>query len=190
MRRVMYVIVALSLLSTIAWFLASGSFLGFGFARDMAAIRAKIDQLAAPAIAKEVCRDLARLGMTYRAHPEWFAATSRSVPFPTPWTPASVRQFEPRYIDIRADLVIVEFGGGFFHFGYGLSPAEPADANGAITWILSLDEEGSPSRELCRVTLTPADALKRDELGRGDDQSGANGEPAPRTASSLPSRTP
>lgn len=122
----------------------------------------RIDQVSDIATAQSAGRDLAILCQTCRQHPDWFADEP---PFAPGWTPQSILKQNPTWVTVSSEGARAEFGGGFHHFGYGLSIADPpTGANGAITWVLNFYSEDRLDQEIGRFTLTPGDALTEEQF--------------------------
>ncbi|MDX2197473.1 MAG: hypothetical protein SF069_00705 [Phycisphaerae bacterium] len=128
----------------------------------LADVHRMVRELSETPSAQAAGRDLAVLCQTSLVHPEWFADEPSSAPC---WAPPSVLRLQPRWVTIREDGVQVEYGGGFYHFGYLLRAApSPKNDNGQTDWILHIYREDAASRELARVTLTERDVLTEAEF--------------------------
>jgi hypothetical protein len=55
--------------------------------------------------------------------------------------------------DIQSNRALVEFGGGFYHYGYSLALNESRSSADTNIWELSLDREGQPSKLLQTIAL-------------------------------------
>lgn len=88
-----------------------------------------------------VSAELATLCQTCAAHPDWFV----DEPVLAPAWAGAILELEPSWVNIGAEGAQVEFGGGFFHFGYLLEREDaPAGNEDEFTWRLSLYSEESP----------------------------------------------
>jgi len=117
--------------------------------------------LGSQAVAQAAGRDLAQLCLKRRERPEWFDDDAIGPPL---WLLPSLRELEPTWVQVSPDEIKVEFGGGFYHYGYLLQCDPTAPAQESTTWILWLYSETAESRELGRFTLTPADALSDEQF--------------------------
>lgn len=132
-----------------------------GIFGEIRAIRLKEAELSSSAVAPLVAKELAILCETSRIHPDWFVDEP---PLAPAWTPQIVLKYQPTWVEVSPDGARVEFGGGFYHFGYSLEPAPQDDPTAGAVWILSLYREESPSQEIARVTILPTDVLTRAEF--------------------------
>ena len=122
----------------------------------------QIDQVSDIATAQAAGRDLAILCQTCLQHPDWFADEP---PLAPGWTPQSVLRLDPSWVNVSSEGARAEFGGGFHHFGYGLSIADPSTGViGATTWVLNFYSEDRLDQEIGRFTLTPGDALTEEQF--------------------------
>jgi hypothetical protein len=81
------------------------------------------------------------------------------------WLPVELQHVGGGYASIRTNGAYVEFGGGFYHFGYQLELKEAASGSVTNVWELSQFAEGSQSnRLLVRVEIPKAQHVGADEL--------------------------
>src|SRR5208282_5343159 len=109
-------------------------------------IAPKQAMLQTPATYTPVGQDLAELCQTCQLHPDWFP--SDADPFAPPWSPPSLRALRPNSISIMPDGAHVEFGGGFYHYGYDLTRDSVAPPPGMCAWIFSYGDESGANRVL------------------------------------------
>ncbi|MCH7872687.1 MAG: hypothetical protein IID33_13405 [Planctomycetes bacterium] len=125
-------------------------------------IHRKEAKLTSEAVALAAGRDMAQLCQTCREHPEWFSDESTLSPA---WAPQSVLKFNPSWVEVTPEGAWVEFGGGFYHFGYSMElESPPTESDSATTWILNFYSQRSQTRELGRFALTPDDSLTEEQF--------------------------
>jgi hypothetical protein len=125
-------------------------------------IRRKEGTLRSAPVAHAVGPELALLSQTCKAHPEWFANEPAFAPA---WTPASVLRLEPTWVDVGPDGARVEFGGGFYHFGYLLKrESQATETDRTAAWVLYLYSEDSKDRALDRFTFGADEALTEEQF--------------------------
>lgn len=146
------------LLTALVIMLAAGALWLYppGILGELRAIRHKEVELSSSAVAPLVAKELAILCETSKSHPDWF---EDEPPLAPAWTPQVVLKYDPTWVQVSPDGARVEFGGGFYHFGYSLEPASQDDPVAGSVWILYLYREESPSQEIARVTILPTDVL-------------------------------
>jgi hypothetical protein len=156
--KVTLVVTAL-VIGTIAYFVVP---VFIGFHRYAKWIRDRTAVVTAPANAEPAGRALALLCQTCRTHPDWFDQGPTANPV---WTPAEVSKLEPIEIEIKPDLAIVGFGGGFQPFGYTLDPDPQATSPANQTaWVLTFFNEGSKELVLSRFTLGNDESLNEQQF--------------------------
>lgn len=125
-------------------------------------VGAKEDALTSPNNFKPIGDDLALLCQTYQAHSDWF---ENQDPFAPPWTPAPALALHPTWVQLSADAAHIEYGGGFYHFGYDLSRDDAAAVKpGEKAWVLSLARENQPDRVLERFAIPSRNRLTEQQF--------------------------
>jgi hypothetical protein len=69
------------------------------------------------------------------------------------WLPPEVSHLGHPWCEVRTNFASVEFGGGFYHFGYALERNEAASTPATNVWELSLAREESPEIPLMTLRL-------------------------------------
>src|SRR5579862_621313 len=118
-------------------------------------IRARETALQQPVNYHPAAMALAQMCQTCQAHPQWF--TDRTL-VPA-WMPPEVLRLNPNYARIDGSYASVEFGGGFYHFGYSLTRAPTGDRPGFTAWAMALEREEKPGLILETVSIPNGDVL-------------------------------
>ena len=80
------------------------------------------------------------------------------------WFPSELVKEGHFRASVNASWAEIEFGGGFFHFGYSLRRDERASTTQTNVWELSLHSEDSEGMRLCRKSIATTRRLSAAEL--------------------------
>ena len=94
-----------------------------------------------------------------QSDPKFFPRTLGPV-----WFPPALEKQGRLWATATAGHGHVEFGGGFFHFGYMLKLDETASTPTSNVWHLFLHSEDAPETLLCTKTVSPTHSLSATEL--------------------------
>jgi hypothetical protein len=152
----------LIVLAAVIAFFALGGFRWVLFHTLFYSIGAHEDALRSRANAEPAGRALAVLCETCKDHPDWF---ENEPPWAPAWTPAAVLALRPQSVDIGPEGAGVEFGGGFHHFGYGLTRDQQAPkVAGRTAWVLNFGREDVGSEVVARFDLPTGNKLSEQQF--------------------------
>lgn len=109
-----------------------------------------------PAVYKPVAETLARY---CQSDPALFPST-----LDEPWLPKEAALVNSGWGGVSPDRAGIQFGGGFYHFGYKLERDPAASKPGANAWNMYAQGEGKPDMLLYSFTLAPSEKVNADEL--------------------------
>ena len=107
-----------------------------------------------PAVCEAAAKPLARL---CQSDPFFFHDEPVFAPA---WLPPAICKLRPSWAKIKPEGATVEFGGGFYHYGYALSRDTAADTPTQNGWKLELYHEDSTDRLLKAFVLEKSDHLE------------------------------
>jgi tetratricopeptide (TPR) repeat protein len=80
------------------------------------------------------------------------------------WFPPEIRKFGHGWGSITTNSAHIEFGGGFYHYGYRLELDPGASTGGTNVWQFFLYGEGSGDKHLTTLAVPATNTLPRDSL--------------------------
>lgn len=80
------------------------------------------------------------------------------------WLPRNIAKLGDPWCEVGSDAAHVEFGGGFYHFGYSLDLDKGASTPSTNVWSFYLVREQSPDKFLMTLSLASTNQMSADKM--------------------------
>jgi tetratricopeptide (TPR) repeat protein len=82
------------------------------------------------------------------------------------WLPSEASSLGKPWCEVATNYASVEYGGGFYHFGYNLQRNQAGSDSATNTWDLFLAREGSPDKILTSLRLATTQCFTSGDLAK------------------------
>jgi tetratricopeptide (TPR) repeat protein len=82
------------------------------------------------------------------------------------WLPSEISNLGEPWCEVATNYASVEYGGGFYHFGYNLQRNQTGSDSATNAWDLFLAREGSPDKLLTSLRLATTQCFTSGDLAK------------------------